>query len=231
MHLNMHTVCQFCLVWGEGFSVHLPVTSRTYIGRRNHFLINAPNSSVPNILFFIVVCRKRWASSCPYDNDDHDPSTTSGSSVTGAPSAKRSKHSSQGPEPQPFKRKTPLYYTLGDRKRAYTAPSYSMSPDSKRSRLSAGDGTSETVPLPARGKVSLPDFECDGESEVSELSEAGGPESGTSSKTSSRAPSECTVGWESDGLQQRSLTPPVRLDETEMNRKVISLDKDLHTCA
>ena len=97
-----------------------------------------------------------------------------------------------------------------------------MSPDSKKSRLGVTEGDSEVaVPLPVRGgKVSLPDFECDGESEVSECSEAGERESGTSSKASSRAPSECIGGLEGEGLQRRSLTPPVQFDEAEINRKV-----------
>lgn len=95
-----------------------------------------------------------------------------------------------------------------------------MSPDSKKSRLGTGGDNEVAVPLPVRGKVSLPDFECDGESEVSEYSEAGERESGTSSKVSSRAPSECIGGLESDGLQRRSLTPPVPFDEAEINRKV-----------
>ena len=95
-----------------------------------------------------------------------------------------------------------------------------MSPDSKKSRLGTEGDSEVAVPLPVRGKVSLPDFECDGESEVSEYSEAGEQESGTSSKTSSRAPSECIGGVDSDGLQRRSLTPPVQFDEAEINRKV-----------
>jgi hypothetical protein len=100
-----------------------------------------------------------------------------------------------------------------------------MSPDSKKSRLGTeGDGDSGlAAPVPVRGlggRVSLPDFECDGESEVSEYSESGERESqsgGTSSKASSRAPSECIGGLEGE---QRSLTPPVQFDEAEINRKV-----------
>ena len=164
----------------------------------------------------LSLCRKRWATSGPDDDGDQN-SSASGS---GAPQAKRTKHSSQGSEAQPFKHKSPLSYILGDRKRAYTAPSYSMSPDSKKSRLGTEGDSEVAAPLPVRGKVSLPDFECDGESEVSEYSEAGERESGVSSKASSRAPSECIGGLESDGLQQRSLTPPVQFDEAEINRKV-----------
>ena len=93
-----------------------------------------------------------------------------------------------------------------------------MSPDSKKSRLGTAVDSEVAAPLPVRGKVSLPDFECDGESEVSEYSEVGERESGASSKASSRAPS--IGGLESDGLQQRSLTPPVQFDEAEINRKV-----------
>lgn len=103
-----------------------------------------------------------------------------------------------------------------------------MSPDSKKSRLGPeGDSGGLVAPLPVRSgggkKVSLPDFEFDGESELSECSEAGERESsgGVSSKASSRAPSECIGGLEIDGLQQqRSLTPPVQFDEAEINRKV-----------
>ena len=107
-----------------------------------------------------------------------------------------------------------------------------MSPDSKKSRFAPeGESGGLVAPLPIRGgggsgggkKVSLPDFEFDGESELSECSEAGERESsgGVSSKASSRAPSECIGGLEADGLQQqRSLTPPVQFDEAEINRKV-----------
>lgn len=170
-----------------------------------------------SIVMRSFLCRKRWATSGPDDDDSDQNYSTSGS---GAPLAKRTKHSSQDSEAQPFKHKNPLSYILGDRKRAYTAPSYSMSPDSKKSRLGTGGDCEVAIPLPVRGKVSLPDFECDGESEVSECSEVGERESGRSSQTSSRAPSECIGGLEDDRLQQRSLTPPVRFDEAEINRKV-----------
>ena len=160
--------------------------------------------------FLLYSSRKRWASSAP--DEDHGASSTS-STHSSAPSAKRTKHSSHGAESL----KSPLSYILGDRKRAYTAPSYSMSPDSKKSRFS-GPYTSEDQQVgglsSAGGKRSSAEEECDKESVVSQLSEH---ESGRSSKTSSRAPSECIGGLDQDG---RSLTPPVQFDEAEMNRKV-----------
>lgn len=158
-------------------------------------------------MLYFLFHRKRWATSAP---DDGHCSSTQGSPVAGAPSAKRTKHSSQGFESQD----SPRYFGR-DRKRASTAPSYSLSPDSKKSRTGAGDGE-HAVP-PTLSKVSIPEIECDRGSEVSELSEAE-RESGTSSKSSSRAPSVGSI--DSDELQRQSLTPPIQFDEAEMHRKV-----------
>lgn len=158
----------------------------------------------------LLLCRKRWATSAP--DDDHC-SSAPGSPFAGAPSAKRTKHNSQGFESQNGTR----YFVLGDRKRASTAPSYSLSPDSKKSRIGAGVGE-HAVPS-AVSRVAIPEIECDRESEVSELSEAE-RESGTSSKASSRAPSECVGGIDSEELRRQSLTPPIQFDEAEMHRKV-----------
>ena len=94
-----------------------------------------------------------------------------------------------------------------------------MSPDSKKSRFAgtyASDDQAGELPS-ANGRRSTAEEECDRESVVSELSEGGEQGSGRSSKVSSRAPSECVGGLDSDG---RSLTPPVQFDEAEMNRKV-----------
>ena len=163
-----------------------------------------------NFLLYFLFCRKRWATSAP---DDGHCSSTQDSSLAGAPSAKRTKHSYQGFESQ----NSPRYFIVGDRKRASTAPSYSLSPDSKKSRIGGGDGE-HAVPHNL-SKVAIPEIECDRGSEVSELSEAE-RESGTSSKASSRAPSECVGSINSDELQRRSLTPPIQFDEAEMHRKV-----------
>lgn len=91
-----------------------------------------------------------------------------------------------------------------------------MSPDSKKSRIGVGEHEPLTM---TTSKVAIPEFEYDKGSEVSELSEVE-LESGTSSKASSRAPSECIGGVDSEELQRRSLTPPIQFDEVEMNRKV-----------
>lgn len=94
-----------------------------------------------------------------------------------------------------------------------------MSPDSKKSRIGS-DANEMAMPTPAvLSKVIIAESECDTESEVSERSEAD-RETGTSSKASSRAPSECIGGLDTDSLQRRSLTPPIQFDEAEMNRKV-----------
>ena len=161
-------------------------------------------------MFCSSICRKRWATSAP---DDGHCSSTQDSPLAGAPSAKRTKHSSQGFESQ----NSPRYFVVGDRKRASTAPSYSLSPDLKKSRI--GDGDGQFAVPPTLSKVAIPEIEFDRGSEVSELSEAE-RESGTSSKASSRTPSECVGGIDSNELQRRSLTPPIQFDEAEMHRKV-----------
>lgn len=94
-----------------------------------------------------------------------------------------------------------------------------MSPDSKKSRFSSSSGERVEPQVPD-GSVAGSEFECDRRSEVSEQSEVEQQESGTSSKASSRAPSECIGGADGDDLQQRSLTPPVQFDAAEINRKV-----------
>lgn len=95
-----------------------------------------------------------------------------------------------------------------------------MSPDAKKSRFGGSDGQVCGPPPSSNSKTSIPEEECDRESVASEHSELGEQGSGRSSKASSRAPSECIGGLDHDGLQRRSLTPPVQFDEAEMNRKV-----------
>ena len=97
-----------------------------------------------------------------------------------------------------------------------------MSPDSKKSRYSLN--FSEQTVVSTVSRVTPSELESDGRSEVSEQSEAE-RESGTSSKASSRAPSECVGGFDGDGLQRRSLTPPIQFDEAEINRKVRDIIK------